>query len=150
MAGSLWGTTPHRSIEAACGRRGTGTVVRECLTLLGGGDADPSTVEALAGPGAPRLLDAPPEQRYWLRVWGARGLLWALAMPGAPAADAKRVCGPLLEALGDEHWRVREMALKVVARYRLDDAQPAVVGLLDDATPRVRTAAARALRLLTA
>jgi len=37
-----------------------------------------------------------------------------------------------------------------VARYRLDDAQPAVVGLLDDATPRVRTAAARALRLLTA
>jgi len=36
-----------------------------------------------------------------------------------------------------------------VARYRLDEAQPATVALLDDENPRVRTAAARALRLLT-
>jgi HEAT repeat protein len=38
----------------------------------------------------------------------------------------------------------------VVARYRVDEAQPAIAGLLADETPRVRTAAARALRLLTA
>lgn len=73
---------------------------------------------------------------YWLRVWAARGLLWAwddLAFP----------C--LAHALDDDAWRVREMALKVVARHKLDEALTAVVDLQDDPVPRVRSAAARAL-----
>ncbi|HEV7962397.1 MAG TPA: HEAT repeat domain-containing protein [Actinoplanes sp.] len=148
MAGSLWGTTPRQSIESACGRLGTGIVIRDCLALLGDADADPSLVEALGGPTAPRMLDAPPGQRYWLRVWGARGLLWALSMPDAPPADEPWIVEPLLGALGDQHWRVREMAIRVVARYRLDEAQPAIAALLTDETLRVRTAAARALRVL--
>jgi len=149
MAGSLWGTTPRHSIESVCDRLGTAVVLRACVLLLEGADADPSVVASLAGPTAPRYLDAPDDQRYWLRVWGARGLLWALSMPDGPQASERWIAGPVIGALGDEHWRVREMAVKVVARYRLDEAQPATVALLDDENPRVRTAAARALRLLT-
>ena len=150
MSGSLWGTTPRQSIESACGRLGTAAVLRACVTLLDGAEADPALVAALAGPTAPRYLDAPDQHRYWLRVWGARGLFWALSMPDAPPATEPWIGGPLIGALGHEHWRVREMAIKVVARYRVDEAQPAIAGLLADETPRVRTAAARALRLLTA
>ena len=150
MAGPLWGTTPRRSIESVCAQLGTGAVLRGCVLLLDGADGDPSLVAALAGPTAPRFLDAPDSQRYWLRVWGARGLLWALSMPDASPAAEPWIARPLVGALGDEHWRVREMAVKVVARYRLDEAQPAIVALLDDENQRVRTAAARALRLLAA
>lgn len=148
MAGSIWGTAPRQSIEAACERLGAPTVVRGCVALLGGGDAEPGLIEALAGPDQVRFLDAPADQRYWLRVWGARGLLWALGTPRAPAPGSAWITDAVVEALGDEHWRVREMAAKVVARYRLDEAQPAIVTLLADETPRVRAAAARALRLL--
>lgn len=150
MAPSLWGTTPRRSIEDACREWGARVVVRRCVQLIGGGDAEPALIAALGGPQAPRFLDAPADQRYWLRVWGVRGLLWALSVPDAPPADGETITAALVGALGDEHWRVREMAAKVVARYRLDDAQPVVAGLLADDTPRVRVAAARALRLLTA
>jgi HEAT repeat protein len=146
MGGSLWGTTPQLSIEAACRDRGLAAMVAACITLIDGDDVDPAIVAALAGPDAPRFLDAPADQRYWLRVWGARGLLWALALPGADSSQAVR---PLVAALGDEHWRVREMAAKVVARYRLDAAQPAIANLLQDPVPRVRSAAARAQRMLS-
>ena len=151
MAGhSLWGTTPRHSIEAACATRGAPSVVDDCVALLNGADADPALVQALAGPSASRYLDAPEGQRYWLRVWGARGLLWALSAPGAPQPAAPRIGAAITGALGDDHWRVREMAAKVAARHRMDETQPAVVALLSDETPRVRAAAARTLRILTA
>jgi HEAT repeat protein len=150
---SLWGTTPQASIAAACARWGFVEVVAGCVELIEGRDADPALVTALGGPEAARFLDAPPEQRYWLRVWGARGLLWSLRTarsrtPERPAADDPAVTTAVLSALADKHWRVREMAAKVVARHRLDAAQPAVTTMLADGTPRVRIAAARALRLL--
>jgi HEAT repeat protein len=53
-------------------------------------------------------------------------------------------------ALGDEHWRVREMAAKVVARRKLGDAVEAVAALRADPVPRVRAAAERATVILTA
>ena len=146
-ADSFWGSRPRESIAAACSQRGTGDVIAGCLTLIHGGDVDPGLIVALAGPASVRFLDAPPDQRYWLRVWGVRGLLWALDAPGAPTTDTTAA---ISVALGDEHWRVREMAAKVAARHRLDAAQPALVPLLADETARVRTAAARALRLLSA
>jgi HEAT repeat protein len=154
MSGSSWwGTTPPESIAQACARRGAGDVVAGCIGLLHDDHTvavvAPGLIAALAGPQAVRYLDAPTDQRYWLRVWGARGLLWALGADGAPAADDAAVIGAVVAALGDEHWRVREMAAKVVARYRMDQAQPRIAGLLTDATPRVRIAAARALRLLS-
>jgi len=53
-------------------------------------------------------------------------------------------------ALNDDAWRVREMALRVVARHRLDDALTTVADLQEDPVPRVRAAASRALVRLSA
>lgn len=136
--------TPRASIAAACERRGVAAVVDGCIALIRGGDADPALVAALGGPGQERYLDAPEEQRYWLRVWGARGLLWALQT----GADDPRVAAAVEGALGDGHWRVREMAAKVAARHRIESAQPALAQLLTDENARVRAAAARAVRVL--
>jgi len=53
-------------------------------------------------------------------------------------------------ALHDDAWRVGEMALKVVARHRLEDASTTVGSLEEDPVARVRGAASRALvRLAT-
>jgi hypothetical protein len=103
---------------------------------------DPALLLALAGPGAGTFLDGQPhDDTYWLRVWGARGLLWAWDDSARPAVR---------QALGDEHWRVREMAAKVVARHELGDTLPVVADLRDDPVPRVRAAATRAVAVLTA
>ena len=138
---SGWGTTPRASIEAECARRGREQVVQGCRALLAGGDTDGPFVAALAGPTAPRFLDPDRDDRYWLRVWGARGLLWAWDDAAGPD-----ICA----ALGDDSWRVREMALRVVARHRVDGCLEAVVPVHKDGVPRVRAAAARALAALTA
>jgi hypothetical protein len=83
----------------------------------------------------------PKGQLYWLRVWGARGLLWVWD---------DSALGALRVALADEAWRVREMAVKVVARHRVGDLLSTVAGLQDDPVPRVQTAANRAVTVLTA
>lgn len=78
----------------------------------------------------------PEVDAYWPRVWAARGLLH-----GYDASAARSV----VAALGDEAWRVREMAAKVVARWEVGEAADALVPLLADAVPRVRAAGVRAL-----
>jgi HEAT repeat protein len=137
--------TPRQSIAMVCQDRGTEVVIDGCLRLINGGESDPGLIVALAGPGQERFLDKPEKERYWLRVWGARGLLWALDDTGK---DDPRIEAAVLRALGDGHWRVREMAAKLAARHRLEFAQPALAGLLADENERVRKAAARAVRLL--
>jgi hypothetical protein len=137
---SYGGVTPRDSIEAACRERGKSDVVAGCITLLAGGDAEVALVRSLGGPHADWNLDHGPEHRYWLRVWGARGLLWAWDDVAIPTVIA---------ALSDESWRVREMVLMVIARHRVDDALEAVTGRVDDSVQRVRAAAAKALHRLT-
>ncbi len=140
-ADSIWGVTPRESVEAECARRGRAAVVAGCIALLHGDAGDPGLLRGLAGPGAEKFFDGGEHtDTYWLRVWALRGLLWAW---DPRAADP--VCG----ALGDEHWRVREMAARVVARHLIDEATAAVAGLRDDPVPRVRSAAERALARLT-
>lgn len=75
---------------------------------------------------------------YWAQVWGARGLLHI-----GPPARPHVVVG----ALADPQWRVREMALKVIARHGLDDPDGDVDALTRDPVRRVRDAAWRALGL---
>jgi len=86
-------------------------VVAGCVELLAGRDADVGLVYVLGGPAADSVLGPHPrrDQRYWLRVWGARGLLYAWD-------DSAR--DTVLAALADESWRVREMAApeRVAAR----------------------------------
>jgi hypothetical protein len=138
-----WELTPRQSVEIECARRGTAQVVAGCVALLQGQDVDDEFILALGGPGGHRVLDDGPEQRnqYWRRVWGARGLLYAWA------DDAE---GTVVAALGDEHWRVREMAAKVVAKRRIGAALDPVAALRSDPVSRVRAAAERATVLLTA
>lgn len=135
---SRWGVTPRESIESACRERGTSAVAHCCIDLLAGKPADSALLQTLGGPKA--SLDGPPEQRYWVRVWAARGLLWAWDTSAT---------GTIVTALVDEHWRVREMAAKVIARHLVDEALDGLVSARDDPNPRVRRAVERALQHLT-
>lgn len=124
-------------IELACERLGRAEVIRRCLNLLAGGSDTPEFVLTLGGGPARRLLldGDTAGQRYWLRVWAARGLLWA-----GPGDDNEH----LRPGLADDSWRVREMTCKVVARYRLGDLLGEIAALEVDPVARVRAAAARA------
>ncbi len=135
--------TPKARVEAACVRWGTGEVVARCVASLDG-TAEPNQelLEVLAGRATSWYLEDPGrDDSPWLRVWSLRGLLWAYE-PQAAAAVRR--------ALGDPAWRVREMAAKVVARHLVDEALEEVAALADDAVPRVRGAAHRALVRLSA
>lgn len=128
--------TPRQSIQAECERRGTNAVVAGCINLLSGGQADPELIVALGGrPARWAVEGGEPGPDYWLRVWAARGLLWAWGDEALPM---------VLQALRDDAWRVREMAARVVARHQLDAALPTIAGLRNDANTRVRKAAERA------
>jgi hypothetical protein len=138
MSGSRWGVTPRESIEAETARRGKASLVAGCIALLAGDYfADPPLVLALGGPGARKFFNGKPhDDDYWFRVWALRGLLWVW--------DDVAV-GAVRRALDDPSWRVREMALKVVARHRLGDLLEAAATLRDDPDERVRTTAQRAV-----
>jgi hypothetical protein len=129
--------SPRQRIQRECILRGKPALVAGCIDALQGREVDTQLVAVLGGPAAEWwLTDAGLESDYWLRVWGARGLLWAWDDAATDAISA---------ALGDESWRVREMALKVIARNRLDNLLTRVAELQDDSVPRVRSAASRAL-----
>ena len=134
--------TPRESIEQECARRGRGEVVAGCVALLVGGNVDAELILALGGPPARWVVTGEPSgSPYWLRVWALRGLLWAWEDVALQSVEA---------ALHDDAWRVREMALKVVARHRLEDLLTTVAGLQDDPVARVPAATSRALIRLVA
>ena len=139
-AASSWGKSPRESIDQECDRRGKPEVVAGCIDLLNGRAVDADLVLALGGPPARWAVtgeSAGPS--YWLRVWATRGLLWAWDDVALSAVKS---------ALNGEAWRVRQMALKVVARHKLDDALTTVVELQEDPVRRVRAAAARTLSIV--
>lgn len=134
---SRWGKTPKESIQGEAESRGAADLVAGCVDLLSRRDVDPELIYALGGPPARwAIAGGEPGPDYWLRVWAARGLLWVW---DDSATDA------VLGALGDEHWRVREMAIRVCARHQLDDATQQIADCEHDERARVRTAAAKAL-----
>ena len=137
---SHWDKTPRQSVEDECTRRGVASVVAGCVDLLNGRAADDDLILALGGPPANWVRTGEPSgPTYWLRVWAARGLLYAWDESAHTA---------VLEALNDDAWRVREMALKVVARHHLQAASKQVDELGDDPSARVRAAASRTRRSL--
>jgi len=138
---SHWDKTPRQSVEQECDRRGLEPVVRGCIALLNGKSVDDELILALGGPPAEWVRSGEPSgPDYWLRVWGARGLLYAWDDSARPA---------VLRALKDESWRVRDMALKVVARHGLHQASRQVELLRDDPSARVRASAARTRKALS-
>ena len=133
---------PRERAKAECARRGKQAFVAGCMELLAGHKADADLIVALGGgPARWAVEGGEPGPDYWLRVWAARGLLWIW--------DDK-ASSRVLDALCDESWRVREMAVKVAARHRLAAAAPVIADLCcTDDNARVRAAAGRATHRLT-
>lgn len=138
-----WERTPRQSILAECARTGSRELVDSCLELLAGQPLNPALGYVLAGPASVPVVEgfAGGPSGYWARVWALRALLYVWD----PAA-----AGPVTECLGDPAWRVREMAAKVVARQRVDDAISALGPLEHDDVARVRRAGERAVMTLIA
>jgi hypothetical protein len=134
--------TPRENIAAECTRFGERDVVARFVTLTDGGGADDAFLLAISCGAATQVLDGREGGRtgYWPRVWGARALLYAWDEAAEPA---------ILRATSDPHWRVREMAAKVIARHLVGNGLEALAELRDDPVPRVRAAAERALIALT-
>lgn len=143
MASSVhWDMTPRRSVELECERRGERAVVSGCIALLRGKPVDGELILSLGGPPAAWVrTGGEPGPDHWLRVWAARGLLYAWHGSARSAVGA---------ALDDEQWRVREMALRVVARRGLTSERGVVETMCHDDSARVRAAATRALSRLDA
>jgi hypothetical protein len=142
MAGSDQ-QTPRQRIAAEVRRRGGSAFTAGCIDLLAGREADDDLILALGGAPAEYVLSGHEggKNGYWPRVWAARGLLHAWD---------DRATAAIIRAAADDAWRVRELAAKVVARHRIDDALSAMADLQEDPVPRVRSAAGRALAALTA
>jgi hypothetical protein len=128
-------------IEELAARLGQPGFTRVCVSLMEGAPREDhlDVLPWLTGhdwsEGQP-VRDPESWQDYWLRTWGARGLLhvWDDA-----ASDA------VVVGLEDEHWRPAEMCLKVTARHEVAGAGDGAAALAGHDLPRVRAAAMRAL-----
>lgn len=111
-----------------------------CVALLAGADpADYRGELAYLGGTGGALVPEGGWKLYWVRVWGARGLLYVWAPSAEPAVTA---------GLGDEHWRVAEMCLKVATLQGIAGAAEPACRLATHELPRVRAQAVRALGTL--
>jgi hypothetical protein len=130
-----------RELDTEVGRA---RFVEVCLDLLGGADRRSYLPELryLTGhswdPGDP-VLDDTVWKDYWVRTWGARGLLYCWEDTATSAVVA---------GLADEHYRPAEMCLKVAARHDVAGTGPGAARLAGHDLPRVRVAAARALAVV--
>ncbi|MBA2699461.1 MAG: HEAT repeat domain-containing protein [Nocardioidaceae bacterium] len=118
-------------------RVGAVTAAGWCADLLSG--ADPHDhVEMLdyLGSNCRRAAFDPSWYDYWVRTWGARGLLYIWSDSVAPAVVA---------GLGDEHWRPAEMCLKVSTLREIGESGPGAAALVEHALPRVRQQSLRCL-----
>ena len=123
------------------GHLGVPETVGICLDLLGGADRFDHEPERAYLTGLVFEPDSPTRDPkhwadYWVRTWGARGLLYVWTDDAEPG---------VVSGLDDEHWRPAEMSLKVATRRELGAAGPGAVGLLDHRLPRVRAQALRTL-----
>jgi len=121
-------------IAAAVKLYGEPTVVLRSVSLIAGNNEGEDFLLFVGGEHARGILEGAPVL-YWPELWGTRALLYVWNDSATMAVAA---------ALGNQAWRVREMATRVVAARGLD-CVPAVVALLTDDVARVRAAAARAL-----
>lgn len=129
------------SITALAGRIGVPALVAVCVDLLGGAPRERYVDElrALTGhawrPGDP-VLDPDVWRDYWVRTWGARGLLHVWH---------DRASGAVVRGLDDQHWRPAEMCLKVATRHEVAGAGDGAARLAGHERSRVRAQAQRCL-----
>lgn len=138
------GAHPSVRIGLAVQRWGERGLMDRCVRLyraMDWGD-EPELMSYLAGRKGPRWVELGfGVQGYFVRTWALRAMLYAW--------DESAVM-TVIDALEDEHWRPREMALRVIAKRQVDGDVDAVAELSDDPVPRVRAAARRALERLGA
>jgi hypothetical protein len=127
-----------RELDGRLGRRRFAEV---CVDLLGGADRTSYLPELRYLTGHAwqpddAVLDRTVWKDYWVRTWGARGLLhcWADS-----ATDA------VVAGLGDDHYRPAEMCLKVSAKHDVAGAGAGAAALVAHELPRVRGNAVRTL-----
>jgi hypothetical protein len=102
---------------------------------------EPELMSFLAGRAGARWVELGfGTQDYFVRTWALRAMLYAWD---------ESASATVIDALEDEHWRPREMALKVVAKRLVDGDVDAVARLRYDPVPRVQAAARRALERLS-
>jgi hypothetical protein len=141
---------PPRDLEAPVGELvreladhlGVAATVGLCVELLQGADRNvhPDAMPYLTGvvfdEESPIYYPAQWKD-YWVRTWGARGLLYVWDDSAARAVVA---------GLDDEHWRPAEMCLKVSTKRELAESGPRAAELaLEGELPRVRAQALRTL-----
>jgi hypothetical protein len=131
-------------IKSLASRLGMPAFVAVCTGLMSGADRN-DYVDELRGltghawnPGD-NVFDSQSWPDYWVRTWGARGLLhvWHDSATGAVVAG-----------LSDEHWRPVEMCLKVSARHEVAGTGDGAATLVTHELPRVRIQALRALAVV--
>jgi hypothetical protein len=125
-------------------RLGVPRFVAVCSDLMAGADRE-AYVDELRGltghdwhPGA-GVLDRDAWHDYWVRTWGARGLLHVW---DDTATDA------VVRGLADAHWRPAEMCLKVAAKHEVAGTGDSAAALASHELPRVRAQAMRALAVV--
>lgn len=126
------------ALDAQVGRA---RFVAVCVDLLGGADRTTYVPELRYLTGHEwtdhdPVRDPTVWKDYWVRTWGARGLLYCWA---------DRASAAVVAGLADEHYRPAEMCLKVSARHDVAASGPGAALLTRHELPRVRAAAVRAL-----
>jgi hypothetical protein len=128
-------------IQELDARVGRDRFVEVCVDLLEGAPrtAYVSELRYLTGhswePGS-ATLDPQVWKEYWVRTWGARGLLYCWD---------DRATSAVVAGLGDEHYRPAEMCLKVSAAHDVAGSGPGASALATHELPRVRANAVRTL-----
>jgi hypothetical protein len=150
MLGCMPDLPPPRDLEAPvaelvvelAGHLGTRATVALCVELLEGTDradhwAELAYLTGLVFEEGSPTTDPKHWHDYWVRTWGARGLLYVWD----DSASAAVVAG-----LEDAHWRPGEMCLKVSTKREIGEAGPGAARLaVEGELPRVRVQALRAL-----
>jgi hypothetical protein len=127
-----------RELDALVGRS---RFVEVCVDLLQGAERTAYVPELRYLSGHDWSAGDPVRDRtvwkdYWVRTWGARGLLHCWDDVAT---------GPVVAGLADEHYRPAEMCLKVSARHEVAGSGPGAALLTRHSLPRVRAAAVRTL-----
>ena len=127
-----------QELDVLVGRR---RFVEVCVDLLEGADRTTYVPELryLTGHSWERddpILDNEAWKDYWVRTWGARGLLYCWDDSATRA---------VVTGLADEHYRPAEMCLKVSAKYDVAGTGPGAALLTRHELPRVRANAVRTL-----
>ncbi len=150
MLGSVTDLPLPRDLEAPvgelvlelAGHLGERATVDLCVELLEGADRNdhPDAMPYLTGvvfdETSPKFYPSQWKD-YWVRTWGARGLLYVWHDSAATAVVA---------GLDDEHWRPAEMCLKVSTKREIGEAGPGAARLaVEGQLPRVRVQALRTL-----